>query len=85
MVKINGELRILTSTHLVSAPAYIKVEKDQRGSRLPNAIAEVEYLDHECDLAVLKVSQKSDIAQKFFAVYSPCGLHRTPLLSTVRF
>ena len=78
VIEINGELRILTNAHLVSAPAYIKVEKDQRGSRLPNAIAEVEYLDHECDLAVLKVSQKSDIAQKFFADLQPMRLAPNP-------
>ena len=45
--------RILTSAHIVSNQMYIKVQK---AGDVEKYTAEVEYVAHDCDLALLKVN-----------------------------
>lgn len=48
--------RILTSAHLVSDSKFLQVEKETRGELYP---AEVSFIAHDCDLALLRVLDES--------------------------
>jgi S1-C subfamily serine protease len=64
--------RILTNAHVVSNTRFITVQKDG-DSRQYNAY--VEYIAHDCDLAVLNVKEK-----EFFAGLKPLPLGDVPRL-----
>jgi len=57
---IDGE-RIMTNAHVISNARFVSVEKDNDPKKY---IAHVEFVGHDCDLAVLKI-QKDDV-EKFF-------------------
>ena len=46
---------IITNAHVIADAVAIYVQKDQEGMRYE---ANVEYVDHDCDLAALRVSEK---------------------------
>ena len=62
--------RILTSAHVVSNAVFIHVRRAGRTEKFP---AEVEYFDHESDLALLKVEDDS-----FFAGVTPLPIGKLP-------
>lgn len=66
---IQGD-RILTAAHIVSNPMYIKVQKAGDAEKYT---AEVEYVAHDCDLALLKVKD-----WEFFKGVAPIPLGGLP-------
>jgi len=67
-----GSQRIMTNAHVVSNARFITVQKDG-DSRQYNAF--VEFIGHDCDLAILKVREA-----EFFAGLKPLVLGDIPLL-----
>lgn len=57
---IISEQRILTNAHVVANAKYIQVQKNKDPNKY---IAEVSFVSHEADLALLKVKDKSFFAQ----------------------
>lgn len=63
-------LKILTNAHIVANAAYIEVVRTDNTTPYR---AEVELIDHECDLAILKVNDK-----KFFENVQPLQFGQMP-------
>jgi S1-C subfamily serine protease len=70
---INGN-RILTNAHVVSNARFIVVEKEDDPERYP---AIVQFVGHDCDLAVLRVLDKS-----FFQNTRPLGFGGIPTIES---
>ena len=70
---IDGD-RILTNAHNVSNSRYIEVKKQDQARRYA---AEVAYIGHDCDLAILTVQDK-----EFFAGTEPVELGPIPEVNT---
>ncbi len=66
--------RILTNAHNVADATYITVVKDNNGSPVT---AKVEAINHQCDLAILSISDKS-----FFSDIVPFEIGETPPVQT---
>lgn len=69
-----GGNRILTNAHNVADSICLTVIKQNEGN---SVIAKVESIDHQCDLAILSVEDKS-----FFANITPFELGETPPVQT---
>lgn len=63
---IIGKKRILTNAHIVSDARFIEVQREGQARRYP---AEVTFIGHDCDLAVLKV-----LDPEFYAQAAPMEL-----------
>src|SRR6202048_4366219 len=70
---VDGE-RILTNAHVVSNARFIVVEKEDDPQRYP---ASVQFVGHDCDLAVLRVLDKS-----FFQNTRPLGFGGIPRIES---
>jgi S1-C subfamily serine protease len=66
--------RILTNAHNVSNCKYVEVKKQEYAKRYPATVA---FIGHDCDLAILKVSDES-----FFAGTVPLELGDVPQANT---
>lgn len=67
---IIGENRILTAAHVVTDYISIDVKRSDHTRKFP---AEVEYLAHDCDLAILTVDEKT-----FFEGSRPISMGKNP-------
>ncbi|MBO5781545.1 MAG: trypsin-like peptidase domain-containing protein, partial [Opitutales bacterium] len=65
---------ILTNSHNIANATYISVERDQNGIPVP---AKVKAVNHQCDLALLEVEDKS-----FFDGITPFEIGKTPPAQT---
>jgi S1-C subfamily serine protease len=73
VIRTQRGLRVLTNAHVVQNQVYVEVKRHGRAEKYP---ATVEGVGHECDLAILNVTDRD-----FFRRAEPLPLGRLPALS----